>query len=102
MEYQKIMNLLSNMPNYISKFRTKNWVEINDDSCETYNTNSHIKFKTAMLKSSLQGSKITIKLMYVIKYACQNFGVCDMGGKIPKNRYHASYLLPSDFPNNLS
>ena len=63
MEYQKIMSLLSNKPNYISKFRIKNWVEINDDSCGTYNTNSHIKFKTAMLKSSLQGSKITIKLM---------------------------------------
>ena len=53
MEYQKIINLLGNMPNQPSKFRTKNWVEVNDDACETYNTNNQIKFKTSMLKSSL-------------------------------------------------
>ena len=40
----------SNQP---SKFRTKNWVEINDESRGTYNANSQIKFKTTMLKSSL-------------------------------------------------
>ena len=52
MEYQKIINLLDNTPNQPSKFRTKNWIEINVDSCETYNTNSQIKFKTSMLRSS--------------------------------------------------
>ena len=36
-----------------SKFITKNWVEINDESKGTYNVNSQIKFKTTMLKSSL-------------------------------------------------
>ena len=45
MEYQKIINLLDNTPNQPSKFRTKNWVEINDDSGETYDINSQIKFK---------------------------------------------------------
>ena len=30
MEYQKIMNLLGSTLNQPSKFRTKNWVEIND------------------------------------------------------------------------
>ena len=54
MEYQKIANLIdddaSNKP---SKFRTRNWVEINDESRGAYNVNSQIKFKTAMLKSSL-------------------------------------------------
>ena len=35
------------------KFRTKNWVEINDESRGIYNVNSQIKFKTIMLKSSL-------------------------------------------------
>ena len=53
MEYQKIINLLDNKPNQTTKFRTKNWVEINDDSRGTYNTNSQIKFKTSMLRSSL-------------------------------------------------
>ena len=54
MEYQKITNLLddasSNQP---SKFKTRNWVEVKDESRGKYNVNSQIKFKTIMLKSSL-------------------------------------------------
>ena len=53
MEYQKIANLIDDTSNQTSKFRTKNWVEINDESRDTYNVNSQIKFKTTMLKSSL-------------------------------------------------
>ena len=53
MEYQKIINLLDNTPNQLSKFRTKKWIEINDQSRGVYNVNSDIRFKTAMLKSSL-------------------------------------------------
>ena len=52
-EYQKIIDLLDNTPNQLSKFRTKNWVEINDDPRGTYNTNSQINIKTSILKSSL-------------------------------------------------
>ena len=43
MEYQKIINLLDNTPNQPTKFRSKNWVEINDDARGTHNTNSQIK-----------------------------------------------------------
>ena len=32
MEYQKIANLLDNTWNQATKFRTKNWIEINDDA----------------------------------------------------------------------
>ena len=53
MEYPKIENLIGDAPNHLCKFKTKNWVEINDESRETYNVNSQIKFKTTMLKSSL-------------------------------------------------
>ena len=53
MEYQKIANLIDDTTNQPSKFRTKNWVEIKDESRGTYNVNSQIKFKTTMLKSSL-------------------------------------------------
>ena len=53
MEYQKITNLLDSASNQPSKFRTKNWVEINDESRGGYNVNSQIKFKTTILKSSL-------------------------------------------------
>ena len=53
MEYKKIVNLLDNTSYQPRKFGTKNWVEINDDSGGTYNTNSQNKFKTSMLKLSL-------------------------------------------------
>ena len=51
MEYQKITNLLDSAPNQPSKFRTRNWVDINGESRGTY-TSSDIKFKTTMLRSS--------------------------------------------------
>ena len=53
MEYQKIANLLDTESNQPSKFRTRNWVEINDEARGTYSPNKQIKFKTAMLRSSL-------------------------------------------------
>ena len=54
MEYQKIIIFLDNAPNQPTKVRTKNWIEINDDSRGTHNTNSQIKFKTSMLRSILR------------------------------------------------
>ena len=58
MEYQKIANLLGNevafsASNKPSKFRTKNWVEINDDIRGACSPDKQIRFKTAMLRSSL-------------------------------------------------
>ena len=53
MEYQKIANVIDDTSNQPSKFRTRNWVKINDESQGVYNVNSLIKFKTTMLKSSL-------------------------------------------------
>ena len=45
--------MLNNTPNQSTKFRTKKWVEINDDSRGRYNPNSQIKLKTSMLRSNL-------------------------------------------------
>ena len=45
--------MLENSPSQSSKFRTKNWVDINDDSCGMSKNNSQTEFKTSMLKSSL-------------------------------------------------
>ena len=39
MEYLKIIDLLNNTPNQPSKFRTRNWSEINDESQGTYDAN---------------------------------------------------------------
>ena len=52
MEYQIIANLLDTESNQSSKFRTRNWAEINVDSRGTY-TNNEIRFKTTMLRSNL-------------------------------------------------
>ena len=53
MEYQKIANLLNDGSSKPSKFKTRNWVEINDEARGTYSPNKQIKFKTSMLRSSL-------------------------------------------------
>ena len=57
MKYQKIANLLDNEvglteSNEPSKFRTRNWVEINDESRGRY-TGNDSRFKTTILKSNL-------------------------------------------------
>ena len=57
MENQKIAKLLNvevalSASNKPSKFRTRNWVEINDDIQCSYSPNKQIRFKTAMLRSS--------------------------------------------------
>ena len=52
MEHQKIANLLESTSDNLLKFRTRNWVEINDESRGNY-ANSDIRFKTTMLTSNL-------------------------------------------------
>ena len=38
MEYQRMINLLGDASNQLSKFRTKNWIEINYQSREVFHT----------------------------------------------------------------
>ena len=52
MEYQKIANLSDNTSNQPSKFKTRNLVEINDESRRTYTSND-TRFKNTMLRSNL-------------------------------------------------
>ena len=52
MEYQKIANILDSASNQPSKFRTGNWVEIYDESRETYTSND-INCKPTMVRSNL-------------------------------------------------
>ena len=62
MEYQKIANLLDSASNKPSKFRTRNWVEINDVMRGAYSPNKQIRFKTAMLVYV-----ITVMCIYLLK-----------------------------------
>ena len=53
MEHQKITNLLGNTSDKVPRFITKKWIEVHDQSGETYSTNKQIRFKTSMLRSDL-------------------------------------------------
>ena len=53
MELQKIISLLDNTPSQQCKFGSKNCVGIIEVAVGTYNSNSQIKFKSSILKSSL-------------------------------------------------
>ena len=53
MEHQKIINLLDNTSNQLSRFRTKIWVDVNDEPRGICNANSNIRIITIMLRSSL-------------------------------------------------
>ena len=53
MEYQKIINLLGNIPDKVPSFITKKWIKVFDQSGGTYNTNKQIRFKTPIIRSDL-------------------------------------------------
>ena len=56
MEYQKIKNLLSNIPDRVSRFITKKWIEVHDQSStaeDRYKPSKQIRFKKSMLRSDL-------------------------------------------------
>ena len=53
MEYQKITNLFGNIPDKVPRFITEIWIEVHDQSGETYTTNKQIRFKTSVLRSDL-------------------------------------------------
>ena len=52
MEYQKLIILLDDTTNQPSKYGTRNWIEINDESKGKYDK-SNITFKTSMISSNL-------------------------------------------------
>ena len=61
MEYQKISNLLEKTSDNLLKFRTRNWVEINDESRGNY-ANGGIRFKTTMLRSRFKTTMLRSNL----------------------------------------
>ena len=56
MQYQKITNLLGNIPYKVSRFIAKKWIEVHDQSVtpeDRYKPSKQIRFKTSMLRSDL-------------------------------------------------
>ena len=47
-----MINLLEDTTNQLSKFRTRNWVELIDESKRKYD-NSNTEFETSMMRSNL-------------------------------------------------
>ena len=73
---KKIANLSENTSDNLSKLRTRNWIEINDESKGNY-ANSDIRFKTTMPRSNLCGyadSYILVKGTITITGAGDNAG----------------------------
>ena len=81
MEYLKI-NLFDNTLNQPSNLRTKIWVEINDDPRGVCNTNSQIKYKTSMLKTSLCHYSLCAYIHAETTITVSNIGT----GGAPNNR----------------
>ena len=71
MEYQKIENLLDDTTNKsTSKFKIRDWDEINEESQGRYD-NSNIRFKTTTIRSSLcdySGAYILFKGTLIVSY----------------------------------
>ena len=56
MEYQKITNLLDTTSDNVSRFITRKWVEVYDQSSsaeDRYKPSKQIRFRTSMLRSDL-------------------------------------------------
>ena len=53
MKYQKIIILSNKTPNQPSKFKAKNWVEVNEVSRGTYNEDTQTRFETSMLRPNI-------------------------------------------------
>ena len=56
MEYEKITNLLVNIPDKVPKFITKKWIEVHDQSANAenrYKSSKQIRFKTLTLQLDL-------------------------------------------------
>ena len=54
MEYQKITNLLDNIPGRVRRLITKKWIKVHDQSGESYSTKKQIRFKASMLRTDLR------------------------------------------------
>ena len=75
MEYDKINNLLGSPRGTLSRFVTRNWIQVNDlsENChDRYDDKKQIQFKTPMLRSDLcdySDAYILVKGVITVKAA---------------------------------
>ena len=88
MEYDKINNLLDIESEDLSKFVTRNCVQVKSLS-NTYNENKSIRFKTPMLRSDLCD--------YADAYILVN-GTITVAGNQPRDRQNRPLILKNNVP----
>ena len=94
-----IVNLLHDATNQPFKFRTKNLVEINDESHGTYDDNIIIKFKTSMIKSNLcDYSDKSIQAKRIIEVANTEAA----GAPVNKTNKKVTFKNSAQFTNYIS
>ena len=89
MEYQKITNLLDDMPDKVPRFITKKWIEVHDQSNEIYSTNKQIRFKSSMLRSDFcdySDAYIVVK------------GVVTVTGALNRGKRNSDFVLKNNIP----
>ena len=89
MEYQKITDLLGNIPDKVPRFITKKWIEVHDQSSEIYSANKQIRFKASMLRSDLcdySDAYIVVK------------GVVTVAGALNKDKRNRDFVLKNNAP----
>ena len=87
MEYQKITNLLDHATNQASKFKTRNWAEINDESKGRYDT-TNVRFKTSTIRSNL----CDYSDVYFIVKACVRYFSLFLKGKCISLLFRTKYI----------
>ena len=88
MEYDKINNLLDSESENLSKFITRQYVNVNSLS-NTYNENKSIRFKTHMLRSDICD--------YADAYILVN-GTITVAGNQPRDRKNRPLILKNNAP----
>ena len=53
LEYQKIINLLDTTSDNLPRFITEKWIDVPDQSGESYNINKKTRFETSMLRPDM-------------------------------------------------
>ena len=92
MEYQKITNLLGNIPDKVPRFITKKSIEVHDQSGTAenrYKPGNQIRFKTSMLRSDYSDAYIVVEGDITVEVTNER----DKHNRNPFLKYNAPFHL---------
>ena len=94
MEYQKITNLLGNIPDKVPRFITKKWKEVHDQSGtgkDRYKPSKQLRFNTSVLRSDLRA---TSKKLAFKNNAPFNSGITKINNTLINNAEDLDIVMP--------